>query len=71
VGKAMGSGIDAAVESVDMVLLSAASAACSRRCPYRARPWPTFSENLFWAFAFNAIAFRGGGACCTPLAVRP
>jgi len=55
VGLAMGSGIDAAVESGDMVLLSGGLAGVLTALALSRAAMRNIRQNLFWAFAFNAI----------------
>ncbi len=55
VGMAMGSGIDAAVESGDMVLLSGGIGGVLTALALSRAAMANIRENLFWAFAFNAI----------------
>jgi len=55
VGLAMGSGIDAAVESGDMVLLSGGLAGVLTALSLSRAAMSNIRQNLFWAFAFNSI----------------
>jgi len=55
VGLAMGSGIDAAVESGDMVLLSGGLSGVLTALKLSQAAMGNIRQNLFWAFAFNAI----------------
>jgi len=55
VGLAMGSGIDAAVESGDMVLLSGGLSGVLAALSLSRAAMGNIRQNLFWAFAFNAI----------------
>jgi len=55
VGLAMGSGIDAAVESGDMVLLSGGLSGVLTALALSRAAMKNIHQNLFWAFAFNAI----------------
>jgi Cu+-exporting ATPase len=55
VGLAMGSGIDAAVESGDMVLLSGGLAGVLTALSLSRAAMRNIRQNLFWAFAFNTI----------------
>ena len=55
VGLAMGSGIDAAVESGDMVLLSGGLAGVLTALALSRAAMKNIRQNLFWAFAFNTI----------------
>ncbi|MHC1753083.1 heavy metal translocating P-type ATPase [Humidesulfovibrio sp.] len=55
VGLAMGTGIDAAVESGDMVLLSGGLAGVLTALSLSRAAMKNIRQNLFWAFAFNSI----------------
>ncbi|MBI5518981.1 MAG: copper-translocating P-type ATPase [Desulfovibrio sp.] len=55
VGLAMGSGIDAAVESGDMVLLSGGLGGVLTALALSRAAMKNIRQNLFWAFAFNSI----------------
>jgi Cu+-exporting ATPase len=55
VGLAMGSGIDAAVESGDMVLLSGGLSGVLTALALSRAAMKNIRQNLFWAFAFNSI----------------
>jgi Cu+-exporting ATPase len=55
VGLAMGSGIDAAVESGDMVLLSGGLSGVLTALALSRAALRNIRQNLFWAFAFNTI----------------
>jgi len=55
VGLAMGSGIDAAVESGDMVLLSGGLSGVLTALALSRAAMRNIRQNLFWAFAFNSI----------------
>jgi len=55
VGLAMGSGIDAAVESGDMVLLSGGLSGVLTALSLSRAAMRNIRQNLFWAFAFNSI----------------
>jgi P-type Cu+ transporter len=55
VGLAMGSGIDAAVESGDMVLLSGGLSGVLTALALSRAAMMNILQNLFWAFAFNSI----------------
>lgn len=55
VGLAMGSGIDAAVESGDMVLLSGGLSGVVTALSLSRAAMRNIRQNLFWAFAFNSI----------------
>jgi Cu+-exporting ATPase len=55
VGLAMGSGIDAAVESGDMVLLSGGLSGVLTALSLSRAAMRNVVQNLFWAFAFNSI----------------
>ncbi len=55
VGLAMGSGIDAAVESGDMVLLSGGLSGVLTALSLSRAAMRNIRQNLFWAFAFNTI----------------
>ncbi|HWR03606.1 MAG TPA: heavy metal translocating P-type ATPase [Humidesulfovibrio sp.] len=55
VGLAMGSGIDAAVESGDMVLLSGGLSGVLTALALSRAAMKNIHQNLFWAFAFNSI----------------
>jgi len=55
VGLAMGSGIDAAVESGDMVLLSGGLSGVLTALALSRAAMRNIRQNLFWAFAFNTI----------------
>ncbi|MDR3639939.1 MAG: heavy metal translocating P-type ATPase [Humidesulfovibrio sp.] len=55
VGLAMGSGIDAAVESGDMVLLSGGLSGVLTALALSRAAMTNIRQNLFWAFAFNSI----------------
>jgi Cu+-exporting ATPase len=55
VGLAMGSGIDAAVESGDMVLLSGGLTGVLTALSLSRAAMRNIRQNLFWAFAFNSI----------------
>lgn len=55
VGLAMGTGIDAAVESGDMVLLSGGLTGVLTALSLSRAAMKNIRQNLFWAFAFNSI----------------
>lgn len=55
VGLAMGTGIDAAVESGDMVLLSGGLSGVLTALSLSRAAMKNIRQNLFWAFAFNSI----------------
>ncbi len=55
VGLAMGTGIDAAVESGDMVLLSGGLSGVLTALALSRAAMRNIRQNLFWAFAFNSI----------------
>jgi len=75
VGLAMGSGIDAAVESGDMVLLSGGLSGVLTALALSRAAMKNIHQNLFWAFAFNSIGipvaagllFAFGGPTLNPM----
>jgi Cu+-exporting ATPase len=75
VGLAMGSGIDAAVESGDMVLLSGGLSGVLTALSLSRAAMRNIRQNLFWAFAFNTIGipvaagliFAFGGPTLNPM----
>lgn len=55
VGMAMGSGIDVAVESAGIVLISGHLAGVSRALGLSRATMRNIRQNLFWAFAYNVV----------------
>ena len=55
VGIAMGTGIDVAVESADIVLMNGHLAGVRRAIGLSRATMRNIRQNLFWAFAYNVI----------------
>jgi Cu+-exporting ATPase len=67
VGVAMGSGIDVAVESGDVVLMQNSLAGLPTALALSRATLRNIRENLFWAFAFNVIGIPVAAGLLVPL----